>query len=137
MEFNAIKKQADGCEFAGDIYMPGFVDGQALLKFKQKINIGVMPGSNWYGAPNKIFEYGAAKIAVVAPDTPTIKDLFENNEELLLFKQDDEDSLYAQLSRYFTEEGLRHETAEALQNKIRNNYSENITFTFYNQLLSK
>lgn len=136
MEFNTIKQQADSCEYSADIYLPGFMDGELLLRFKQKINIGVMPGSNWYGAPNKIFEYGAAKIAVVAADTPTIKELFENNKELLLFKQDNENSLYQQLSNYVDNEELRHRHAIALQNKIRNNYSENITFTFYNQLLS-
>jgi glycosyltransferase involved in cell wall biosynthesis len=136
MEFNLIKQKVAASEFSADIYMLGFIDGKELLDFKQKINIGVMPGSNWYGAPNKIFEYGAAKIAVVAPDTPTIVDLFKDNEELLIFKQDDENSLYEQLLRYINDTELRHQHAIALQNKIRNNYSENITFTFYNQLLS-
>ncbi|MCW3082865.1 MAG: hypothetical protein JWP12_231 [Bacteroidetes bacterium] len=135
MEFDAIKQQIANSGFAAEIQLPGFMDGQSLLAFKQKIDIGVMPGSNWYGAPNKIFEYGAAKIAVVAPDTPTIADLFENNNELLLFKQDDENSLYEQLLRYTTDKPLRDAHALTLQNKIRNNYSENITFTFYNQLL--
>ena len=137
MEFSTIKQQVESCEYAANIFMPGFMDGESLLKFKQLINIGVMPGSNWYGAPNKIFEYGAAKMAVVAPDTPTIKDIFKNEEELLLFKQDDENSLYDQLLSYLNDGELRHKHAVSLQNKIRNNYSENITFTFYNQLLSR
>jgi len=136
MEFDKIKKKMEACGFAQDIFMPGFMDGESLLKFKREIDIGIMPGSNWYGAPNKIFEYGAAKMAVVAPDTPTIKDLFIENEELLLFRQDNEDDLYLQLSKYLNDEALRAKHAAALQNKIRNNYSENITFTFYNRLLS-
>jgi glycosyltransferase involved in cell wall biosynthesis len=122
-------------EYASDIFIPGFMDGEELLNFKQKINIGVMPGSNWYGAPNKIFEYGAAKMAVVAPDTPTISELFQNSEDLLLFKHDDEDSLYKTLLVYINNSSLRNKHAVALQNKIRNNYSENITFTFYYKLL--
>ncbi len=136
LEYETIKNQVDSCAYSSDIYMPGFMDGELLLSYKQKITIGVMPGSNWYGAPNKIFEYGAAKIAVVAPDTPTIIDLFENNEEVLLFKQDDENSLFEKLSIYADNADLRHRHAIALQNKIRNNYSENITFTFYNNLIS-
>jgi glycosyltransferase involved in cell wall biosynthesis len=136
MEYGSIKKMVLNSDFANDIFMPGFLDGQELLNLKQKLDIGVMPGSNWYGAPNKIFEYGAAKIAVVAPDTPTICDLFEHDKELLFFKQDDAESLLNQLRCYVTQVDLRKEHAKALQNKIRNNYSENVTFTFYNQLLS-
>jgi glycosyltransferase involved in cell wall biosynthesis len=135
MEFNSIQQMVYKSGFRSDISLPGFADGELLLEYKQKMDIGVMPGSNWYGAPNKIFEYGAAKIAVVAPDTLTIKDLFKNGEELLLFEQDNENCLYQALSQYFNDSELRHKHALVLQNKIRNNYSENITFTFYNQLL--
>ena len=60
-----------------------------------------------------------------------MKDLFENFEEGLLFKQDDENSLFEKLSIYADNADLRHRHAIALQNKIRNNYSENITFTAY------
>ncbi|HEX8514895.1 MAG TPA: glycosyltransferase family 4 protein [Bacteroidia bacterium] len=136
MEFETIKGLANKSEFASDIFLPGFSDGPSLVELKKKIEIGIMPGSNWYGAPNKIFEYGAARMAVVAPDTPTIRDLFNNKEELLLFQQDNETSLYNTLLFYLENNDIRQEHALKLQNKIRNNYSENITFTFYNQLFS-
>ncbi|MGZ4079047.1 MAG: glycosyltransferase family 4 protein, partial [Bacteroidia bacterium] len=75
MEFDKMKDAVEKNKYASAIEMPGFMDGAQLFEYKKQFDIGVMPGSNWYGAPNKIFEYGAAKIAVVAPDTPTIKDL--------------------------------------------------------------
>jgi glycosyltransferase involved in cell wall biosynthesis len=135
MEFNSIYEQVKNSKFANDIVIPGFVDGDELYNYKKQLDIGVMPGSNWYGAPNKIFEYGAAKMAVVAPDTPTIKSLFRDGEEVLLFQMNNCNDLYEKLKFYVDNEALRNLQAQALQQKIRNNYSENITFTFYNQLL--
>lgn len=136
MEYGNVKKLVDANQFAADIILPGFSDGEALLRFKECLDIGVMPGSNWYGAPNKIFEYGAAKMAVVAPDTPTIKDLFNDRSEIVLFRQDNEDSLYEALLFYLDNADIRRQHALVLQNKIRNNYSELITFNFYHRLFS-
>jgi glycosyltransferase involved in cell wall biosynthesis len=125
----------EGNQYKEDIVMPGFSDGEALFRFKEQIHIGVMPGSNWYGAPNKIFEYGAARMAVVAPGTPTIQDLFADGKELLLFKQNDVNELYNQLKKYIEDRALMQAHSDALQHKIKNNYSKENTFTFYDGLL--
>lgn len=137
MDYEIIKQQVRNNEFTADIEMPGFMDGQQLFEYKKKLHIGVMPGSNWYGAPNKIFEYGAAQMAVVAPDTLTIKSLFNHNEELLLFEQDNENDLFEKLLAYINNIELLNRHALLLQQKIKKNYSESITFEFYDQLLKK
>jgi len=136
MEYDAIKKLADQSPYKKHITLTGFMDGAALVEIKKQLHIGVMPGSNWYGAPNKIFEYGAAQMAVVAPDTLTISDLFQNEKEVLLFKQDDPDQLYQKLKLLCADLTLAEQLARTLQKKIKNNYAENITFEFYNKLLS-
>lgn len=135
MDYETIKQKVGESKYAADIEMPGFMDGKQLFEYKKKLHIGVMPGSNWYGAPNKIFEYGAAKMAVVAPDTPTIKSLFNHDEELLLFKQDNENDLLDKLLIYINNVELLNKHALALQQKIKKKYSESITFEFYDQLL--
>lgn len=137
MDFERIQQLVFSNKYSADIDLPGFMDGVQLYEYKQKLHIGVMPGSNWYGAPNKIFEYGAAKMAVVAPDTATIKSLFEDNHELLLFKQDHEQDLTDKLRLYIKDIELLKIHSENLQLKIKKKYSENITFEFYNQLLEK
>lgn len=136
MEYNSIKEAVSKSKYNDFIEMPGFLDGEALLGIKKQLHIGVMPGSNWYGAPNKIFEYGAAKIAVVAPDTPTISDLFEDEKELLLFKQDDANELYSKLKMFCDDLKLCGQLATALQEKIRNKYSEKNTSEFYCKILT-
>jgi glycosyltransferase involved in cell wall biosynthesis len=137
MEFNVISDLVSKNKYRADIEMPGYIDGEQLFDYKKKLHVGVMPGSNWYGAPNKIFEYGAAGMAVVAPDTATIKDLFEDKMELLLFKQDDETDLFEKLKVYIDNIEILNRNASLLQLKIQRNYSENITFEFYNDLMQK
>jgi len=137
MEYGRIREQVAALDMQDAIVMPGFTDGAALLEYKKQFHIGVMPGSNWYGAPNKIFEYGAAAMAVVAPDTPTIADLFKDDEELLLFEMGNGDALYKALLRYISDQALMQRHAASLQRKIKESYSKNITFTFYKELLDK
>lgn len=136
MEYNSIKTSVGQSVDKKFITMTGFMDGEELCAIKKQIHIGVMPGSNWYGAPNKIFEYGAAKMAVVAPSTPTIKDLFEDKKDLFFFKQDDVNDLYKKLKMLCDDVILMEQLATSLQKKIKNNYSEQNTSEFYDHLLS-
>ena len=137
MDYENIKKQVLVNDYVKDIEMPGFMDGKRLFEYKKKINIGIMPGSNWYGAPNKIFEYGAAKMAVIAPNTPTISHLFKNDNELMLFEQDNLMDFVEKIRFYITNEQILKSHSENLQMKIKNNYSEIITFEFYDKLFKK
>ncbi|HSH66954.1 MAG TPA: glycosyltransferase [Bacteroidia bacterium] len=134
-EFLRIKTLVNENKFKENIIITGFLDGSELYIYKQLIHIGVMPGSNWYGAPNKLFEYGASNMAVVAPDTPTIKELF--NEEVLLFENGSENGLYDCLKYLCDHTDKIKELAEKLQLKVKKDYSEKITFGFYNELITK
>ncbi len=136
-EFENIKQLVENCNYKNDITMPGYADGEELLNYKKQIDIGVMPGSNWYGAPNKIFEYGASQMAVVAPNTPTIKDLFVNEDEVLLFENEVEQGLFTALKKLCEDANYRNRLATNLQQKIRITYSKNNTFEFYNSLIQK
>ena len=136
-EFNSIAEKVSLNKYKELIHIPGFVDGEALLNLKKQIHIGVMPGSNWYGAPNKIFEYGASRMAVVAPKTPTIADLFEDREELILFEESSEQSLYSALKKLSEDKVLMNKLATCLQQKIRTMHSSENTFEFYNGLIKK
>lgn len=131
MEFPVIKAQVEKSPYQQDIELTGFCDGEDLLRVKKQMHIGVMPGSNWYGAPNKIFEYGATGLAVMAPATPTISDLFENEKDLLLFEWDNEDSAYEVLKRLCSDNNLLQQLQHNLRDKIRKTYSEENTRKFY------
>jgi glycosyltransferase involved in cell wall biosynthesis len=134
MEFEEVKNKVNTHPFAENIELSGYLDGKALADAKASMHIGVMPGSNWYGAPNKIFEYGAAGMAVVAPDTPTIRDLFGRTHEVILFKQDDLNELVKALRVLLKDEKSYQNHCEVLQQRIRSDYSEEKTRQFYASL---
>lgn len=137
MEYQKILKQVSKSKFKESIILTGFIDGKQLLKYKKLIHIGVMPSSNWYGAPNKLFEYGAAKMAVVAPSTQTICDLFNNKEDLLFFKNNSFDSLYNILDKLVCDETTINKLANNLHKKIKTNYSSQQTLIFYQKLFNE
>lgn len=137
MEYQNICKRAASSPVFSQIELTGFCDGENLLEMKKKLHIGVMPGSNWYGAPNKIFEYGAAGLAVLAPRTPTISDIFNDSSGVILFKQDDKNDFFHVLKSYIENPELLTKNANRLQEMIRENYSEKHTIDYYVELIEK
>lgn len=85
-EWNRVAELVTKSPYYERIYMPGFVSEDELNKIKNEISIGVMPGSNWYGSPLKLFEYAEAGIPIIAPSTPVVKDLFENKNAVLFIE---------------------------------------------------
>jgi len=117
------------------IIFTGFLDGDELFELKKRMHIGVMPGSNWYGAPNKIFEYGAMRMAVLAPSTPTIDDLF-TEDEVCFFEWKNQDSLNTNLLNFCKNKELLKNYSDVLHNKIVSKYSEKNTAIFYQNLIN-
>lgn len=117
------------------IKLYGFIDGPELEDVKAGMQIGVMPGSNWYGMPTKVYEYGAAGIASIAPDTPTISDIFTNKENILLFKWDDENDFLVKLKHLISDSGFRESIAHNMQNLIKNDYTQTRAEEFYRKLI--
>ncbi|MCI4668425.1 MAG: glycosyltransferase family 4 protein [Bacteroidia bacterium] len=137
LEFPAIKDQVDQSPYKGDITMTGFQDGEQLRASKKAMHIGVMGSSNWYGAPNKLFEYGAMGMACVAPRTPTICDIFDE-DQIYMFDNHDEEGLYGVLKKYLDEPENIPQKGKELREFITENYGveKNVEF-FLNMLEQK
>lgn len=61
-------------------------------------DIAVLPATNDYGNPMKLYEYLAMGLAVVAPDKPTVRDVVTHNHNALLFAPDDRQALASALN---------------------------------------
>lgn len=136
MLYRTIKGLCEASPCSNDIMLTGYLDGDELEHMKAKMHIGVMPGSNWYGAPNKLFEYGAAQMAVIAPATPTISDLFIDNVDLLLFNQDLAEDLYLKLKSLVVDHRLISRLSTNLKHKVLQNHSREKTAQFYAKIVS-
>ena len=81
-------------------------------------DIGVLPGSNDYGQPMKLLEYGAAGLPSVAPDLPPVRAVVEHEQTGLLFRPGDAGELVAVLHRLLHDVELRHRLGIAARRRI-------------------
>ncbi len=119
-----------------DIMISGFLDGQQLAESKALIDIAVLPGTKWYNLPTKVFEYGAASLPTVAPESPTVTSIFPGGE-LRFFRPGDAASLAAALEPLCLSPELRHGLGAALGAKVRAEHGDSRMRSFYIDLLER
>jgi glycosyltransferase involved in cell wall biosynthesis len=92
VEWKKIKNLVDDLDIIDHVDLPGFVSEEELQEYKRMFTIGIMPGSNWYGSPLKLFEYAFAQIPFIAPSTPTVRSIFEKDVDCLFIDEQNEAS---------------------------------------------
>jgi glycosyltransferase involved in cell wall biosynthesis len=61
------------------------------MNYIKSFDVAVMPSSNWYGSPIKIFEYGLTGVPIVAPDKAPLRDVMEHRKHGLLVSDNSAD----------------------------------------------
>lgn len=112
-----LKKQAEGSGLAGRMVFTGAVPHEEALAYIGCFDLAVMPNSNWYGSPVKVFEYGAMGKPVVAPDLSPLRDAITDGENGFLFGDGD---LEVALRRALTAPDKAEEAGNALRTKVFN-----------------
>jgi len=87
--------------------LTGVVPYARIPEHIMAMDICVIPDSNWYGSPIKLFEYGAMAKPVVAPHLGPIEDVVEDRQSALLFPPGDVDGLARSVLQLAVDEGLR------------------------------
>jgi glycosyltransferase involved in cell wall biosynthesis len=75
----------------GSYTFTGKIPHKEVMNYIKVFDVAVMPSSNWYGSPIKIFEYGLAGVPIVAPDKGPLRDVMEHTKHGLLVSDDDQD----------------------------------------------
>lgn len=70
-------------------------------------DIAIMPATNEYGNPMKVYEYMAMGKVVVAPDMPTITEIATHDRDSYLFARENVEAMAAALTRLVEDRGLR------------------------------
>ncbi|MDZ4698691.1 MAG: glycosyltransferase family 4 protein [Rhodothermales bacterium] len=68
----------------------GNVAHEEVFDHIEAMDACVMPDSNWYGSPVKLFEYGAMRKPIVAPDNGPVRDVFTPFEDGLVVRNEAE-----------------------------------------------
>lgn len=111
-DLERAKKIASELDQRFNVEFHGFVDPQKLQELLAVSDVGLMPNSNWFGAPAKMFEYLASDCFVYAPRTPTIEDVFQSASGVYLF---DDGRAATSMNEFieFVEQSIKNECSPA------------------------
>lgn len=118
----SLKQKVKDWNLSKHFVFTGNVPHSEVYSYIQAMDVTVMPKSNWYGSPVKIFEYGIMGKLVIAPDNGPVKDAMENERDGLLVNETVE-GLVQQLNRAITQPAESEQMALHFQNKIRNQFT--------------
>ncbi|MBL7810749.1 MAG: glycosyltransferase family 4 protein [Bacteroidetes bacterium] len=74
----------------GSYLFTGKIPHSLIMAYIGAFDIAVMPDSNWYGSPIKIFEYGIMERPIVAPDNGPVRDVMQDRTDGLLVSNPNE-----------------------------------------------
>jgi len=82
-----IQDLAESNDITEQILMPGRIDHSEIPKAVAAMDFGIIPDSNDYGSPMKLFEFMAMGKGMVVPDFTPITEVVTNNSNSWLFER--------------------------------------------------
>lgn len=73
------------------VKLTGWQNYEAVPEFLATFDIAIFPFTNAYCSPLKLFEYLGAGIPTIGPDTPAVREVFEDGVHLRMVKQNGDD----------------------------------------------
>jgi glycosyltransferase involved in cell wall biosynthesis len=102
-----IEKLLADFGLAEKFWLPGAVKHSLIPSYLLAMDAAVMPHSNRFGSPMKLFEYMAMGRPVVMPDVPPIAEVVEDGVNGMLFRAEDAAALGGALAKLIEDEAFR------------------------------
>jgi glycosyltransferase involved in cell wall biosynthesis len=111
-----------------DVQFAGTIDHTDLPDYIAAFDIAVMPDSNEYGSPMKIYEYMAMGKPVIAPRLGPLEDGIDDGKEGILFEQHNGNELTKAMMKVLTNDGLCKEMGRNGANRVclRHTWGKNV-----------
>ena len=87
--FEGIKNKVIEAGVESQVILPGKVPHHEVSSFLSAMDLGILPDSNDYGSPMKLFEFMAMGKGMIAPDFSPIAEVVQDNETSWLFPAGD------------------------------------------------
>jgi len=122
-----IEKMLADSGLADRFWLPGAVKHALIPSYLMAMDAAVMPHSNRFGSPMKLFEYMAMGRPVVMPDVPPIAEVIADGVNGMLFRAENATALGAALVKLIEDEPFRRRLgARARQDALeRHTWSAN------------
>lgn len=114
----ALQQQALKLGVAGQFHCIGVVERDQVAEHIAAFDIALQPAVVPYASPLKLFEYMALGKAIVAPDTPNIREVLQHEQSALLFDADAPDGLAAGVERLCSDAVLRRRLGAAARDDV-------------------
>jgi glycosyltransferase involved in cell wall biosynthesis len=101
-----LETKAKGLGIEDSVIITGRVDHGEVPDFINIFDVAVIPNSNEYRSPIKMFEYMAMAKAIVAPDQSPILHVMRDNIEGFIFKNGRFEDLYAKIEYALDNPGI-------------------------------
>ncbi len=122
--FDQVKKLLQSEKrYSQGISLLGFVEYEKVPLHLVQSDITFLCNFTTYGSPIKLFEYMAAKTAILVPNRNNIKEVLENEKDALFFQAEDMEDFSLKMERLITDKKLREALAGNAYQKVMNNYT--------------
>ncbi len=113
-----LKQQSKRLNIENNFYITGLVERKDMPYWLDQIDIAIQPAVTPWASPLKLIEYLAKGKAIVAPDTPNIKELLVNNVNAILFNHHDQGDMVDCIKQIITDDGLRQQLQQGALHTI-------------------
>lgn len=117
VEQEIIKNDWQGC-----VRLVAPVPHNEIFRWMMAMDIGLMPDSNFYGSPMKIFEYMAMGAVACAPRLGPLEEIIEHRKTGMLFQQRDSESFFRAIQELSESSELREKIATASRQYVLENH---------------
>lgn len=117
--------EAAGPKVAARVRHAGFVPHNNIPQHLALMDIAVLPKTQAYCSPLKLFEYMAMAKACLVPATRTIAAILDHGREGLLFDPESEADFTADLQRLASDPELRQQLGQAARLRVEAEYTWN------------
>jgi len=94
-----IAQTVEQAELQGQVVMPGRVPHQQVAAMIAAMDVGILPDSNVYGSPMKLFEFMAMKVPMICPAYPPVAEVVEDGATGWMFPPNDKAGSVASTQR--------------------------------------
>ena len=116
-QLSELKSMSESLSSSGRIFFSGKVSHDEIKNYLSVMNVCVMPTSNWYGSPIKLFEYGLAGKPIIAPNTKPVHDVMIDKIEGILVDNDVK-SIHSAMNEMIQNPEKRINRAFAFQKRV-------------------